>query len=73
MKLRYLKQILVTSQSLQWLNFLIVTLVSPWLNILSMLQTIQYMSVSVKMQLGRRKKCYILRKYILHILSYVGG
>ena len=35
--------------------FPIMSLVSPWLSILSVLQTIQYMSVLMKMQLGRRK------------------
>ena len=48
MKLHYVKPILVTSQSLELLSFLIVTSVSPWLNILSMLQIIQYMSVLMK-------------------------
>ena len=55
MKLHYVKPILVTSQSLELLSFLIVTSVSPWLNILSVLQIIQYMSVLMKMQLGRKK------------------
>ena len=36
-------------------QFLIMSLVSPWLSILSVLQTIQYMSVLMKMQLGRKK------------------
>ena len=48
MKLHYVKPILVTSQSLELLSFLIVTSVSPRLNILSMLQIIQYMSVLMK-------------------------
>ena len=55
MKLHYVKPILVTSQSLELLSFLIVTSVSPWLNILSVLQIIQYTSVLMKMQLGRKK------------------
>ena len=69
-KFHYIKQIPVTSLSVDLLKFLTMSLVPPWQNIYYMLKTTWNMSVILKIISGE-EMCKILGKYALHIWGKV--